>query len=325
MPGVRRYHGRLAVGAGIAVVLAGAWALLAGHGAAFLAAVRGVSWWTLVVAVGLHVVAVVARSEAWHVSVRAAGSRLGRRCCYQVASLGFAANVVAPSFGTALRIWTLRRLKPEQAPAATALVAAEVPVLVMQVVVCAAMSFALVGRLQAPWWIPALAVLAAAAALGGLRRTARRRREGFWSGLGALRTRGELCRVAGCVALLVASDMARTVLLLHAAGLPADVFDAMALRIASGVLAALPLGVGSGAGAAMLVFGAGGVGRAAAAGVLLTATGLAADLGFGAWGVSDLASRARWVGTHRRRSAADLAAAACCVSLAVVFVAATAR
>ena len=102
MPGVRRYHGPLAVGAGIAVVLAGAWALLAGHGAAFLAAVRGVSWWTLVLAVGLHLVAVVARSEAWHVSVRAAGSTLGRRCCYQVASLGFAANVVAPSFGTAL-------------------------------------------------------------------------------------------------------------------------------------------------------------------------------------------------------------------------------
>jgi uncharacterized membrane protein YbhN (UPF0104 family) len=319
---VRRYHGPLAAGVGLALVLAGAAFVLAGHGAAFVGAVRGVSRWTLVLAVALHVVAVIARSEAWGVSVRAAGARLGRRSCYQLASLGFAANVIAPSLGTAVRISALRRFKRAQAPAVPALVAAEVPVLAVQAVLCAAMSFALVGRLGAPWWAPAVAVAATGAVLVALPRVARRHVDGVWRGLGALGRRSDRARVTGCVVLVAACDVARSLLLLHAAGLPASLVDAMALRIATGVLAALPIGLGSTAGAALLIFGAGGVGRAAAAGVLLTATGLAADLGFAAWGVGDLAARAR---PARLARVADLAAAVCCAGLTVGFVAAAAR
>jgi uncharacterized membrane protein YbhN (UPF0104 family) len=293
---VRRYHGPLAAAVGLALVVAGAAFVLAGHGAAFVGAVRGVSRWTLVLAVGLHVVAVVARSEAWAVSVRAAGARLGRRCCYQFASLGFAANVIAPSLGTAVRISALRRFKRAQAPAVPALVAAEVPVLAVQAVLCAAMSFALVGRLGAPWWAPAAAVGATGAVLAALPRVARRHADGFWRGLGALGCRADRARVAGCVVLVVGCDLGRSLLLLHAAGLPASVVDAMALRLATGVLAALPLGLGSTAGAALLIFGAGGVG--------------------------DLAARAR---PARPARAADLAAVACCACLTLGFVAAAAR
>jgi hypothetical protein len=146
--------------------------------------------------------------------------------------------------------------------------------------------------------------------------------EGFWRGLAALRRRSDRARVAGCVVLTAACDLARSLLLLHAAGLPANVVDVMALRIATGVLAALPIGMSSTAGAALLIFGAGGVGRAAAAGVLITATGLAADLAFAAWGAGDLAARAR---PARPARAADLAAAVCCAGLTLGFVAGAAR
>ena len=60
---------------GIAL-LAGLVAVLAGHRAAFVGAVRNVSWASLVVAVLLHLATVVARSEAWATSVDAAGVRL---------------------------------------------------------------------------------------------------------------------------------------------------------------------------------------------------------------------------------------------------------
>jgi uncharacterized membrane protein YbhN (UPF0104 family) len=323
MPNTHRYHGRLAAGLGIAGIFAGACLLLAGRGSGFVDAVRGISWWTLALAAGLHVVALVARSEAWTTSVRAAGSTLDRRRCYQVASFGFAANVMAPSLGTAVRIWMLRRLKAGSTPAASALVAAEVPVLAFQAAFCALMSVALAGRLGVPWWAPALAIVLAASALAVLPRVARRRTDGFWRGLEALGRRRERARLAACVAVIVATDLARSLLLLHAVGLPASVFDAMALRIATGVAATLPIGVGSGAGAAVLLFGAGAVGRAAAAGVVLTATGLAADLCFGAWGVGDLVWRGRRAAAGRLSTVVDVAAGFFCVCL-IGFLAASA-
>ena len=42
----------------------------------------------------------------------------------------------------------------------------------------------------------------------------------------------------------------------------------------------------------MLIFGASGVGPAAAAGLLLTATGFAADLAYAGWGLGDMLWRA---------------------------------
>ena len=72
---------------------------LNGHRATFAHAVAQVSWTTLLLAAALHIGTVLARSEAWALSVRAAGAKVDRRSLYQVASLGFAANVLASSLG----------------------------------------------------------------------------------------------------------------------------------------------------------------------------------------------------------------------------------
>jgi hypothetical protein len=98
--------------------------------------------------------------------------------------------------------------------------------------------------------------------------------------------------MAAMVAVVAACETARNLVLLRAVGLPASTLDAMALLVGAGIVGVLPIGPGSTAGAAMLIFGASGVGPAAAAGVLLTATGFAADLAYAGWGLGDMLWRA---------------------------------
>jgi hypothetical protein len=75
--------------------------------------------------------------------------------------------------------------------------------------------------------------------------------------------------------------------MLHAVGMDASVFDATAVLIAVVTLGQLPFGLSVGAAASVLILGPQGVTAAAAAGVLLTATGTLGGLGFAAWAALD--------------------------------------
>ena len=312
---LRRRQSALTALVGAALLLA-MLVVLAGHREEFADAMDGIAYWTLAAAVALHVTGLVARSEAWTVCVRAAGATISRRCAYQVASLGFAANIITTSLGTAVRIAALRRVAPDRTPKAPTLVAAEVPALAIQIAFGAAMSFTLVGPLDAPWWTP-LAVLAAAALLLlGLRRLAVSHTSGVWQGLAVLRCRRDRLVVGGSVGVVIGCQIARNILLLHAVGLPASPLDATAMLIGVGVLGALPVGPGTGAGAAMLIFGAEGVGPAAAAGVLLTATGVVGDLFYAAWGGADAFWRNCPVRSRVLPRAVDVVAGVVCVGVA---------
>ncbi|HEY7077695.1 MAG TPA: lysylphosphatidylglycerol synthase domain-containing protein [Solirubrobacteraceae bacterium] len=307
-------------GLSVAVAVALLGGLLASvheHRGSVAAAVGNVSWTSLLVAALLHLVTIVARSEAWAVSVDAAGARLGRRSIYQVASLGFAANALAPSLGTALRIWALRiKVRGEAIPVST-LVATEVPVLAMQGLVTASMSISLLAPLSAPWWIAPCLLAAVGVAVAALARIARRS-GGPFRGLAALRTGRTRRRILAMVICVAACETARNLVLLRAVGLHAGPFDAMALLVGAGVIGVLPLGPGSSAGAAMLIFGAAGVGPAAAAGLLLTATGFAADLAYAAWGAGDMLWRSCPVRARRLPRLVDLGAAVCLAGFTAV-------
>ncbi len=305
-----------------AALIAGMLVALAGHRRAFLDAVVGVPSGTLLLAAALHLVSVVARSEAWTVSVRAAGGTLDRRSSYQIASLGFAANVVSGSLGAAVRIWALRTKAGERAPSASALIAAEVPVLSIQAVLTALMSVSLVGPLGAPLWTP-LVILAVAAGLVLALGRAARRADGAWRGLAALRVPDARFRIAVSVVLIALCETVRNLLLLRAVGIHAGPLDAMALLVGAGLIGALPLGPGSSAGAAMLIFGAAGMGPAAAAGVLLMATGFVADIGYASWGAGDMLWRSCPIRMRRLARAADLGAAMCCAGIAATAIALT--
>jgi hypothetical protein len=70
----------------------------------------------------------------------------------------------------------------------------------------------------------------------------------------------------------------------------------------------------------MLIFGAAGVGPAAAAGLLLTATGFAADLAYAGWGLTDMLWRACPKRARHAPRMVDLGAALSFVAAAAVLV-----
>jgi uncharacterized membrane protein YbhN (UPF0104 family) len=114
-------------------------------------------------------------------------------------------------------------------------------------------------------------------------------------GLAVLRSLRGGSRVFGFVLVAVFAQIFRNWLLLHAVGVDASFFDAIAVLIAVVTLAQLPVGPSVGAAAAVLILGRDGVAAAAAAGLLMTVTGTVGGLLFAAWAGADRL----WYGSRR--------------------------
>jgi uncharacterized membrane protein YbhN (UPF0104 family) len=241
----------------------------------------------LAVATALQLVALVARTEAWHVCVTAAGGQAGRRCLYRAAGVGYLASQLTSHLATAARIAALRRSAPDESPRVPALIAAEVPIITIEGVLAVLTSFTLVGPLGLPWWLPLVLLALAALVVAGLGNVANRWREGFWSGLAVLRSVHAGVGVVGLVLVAVFAQIARNWLVLHAVGVDASVFDAIAVLIVMVTLSQLPIGPSLGAASVVMILGSNGVALAAAAGVLLTATGAAGAFAYAAWAGAD--------------------------------------
>jgi hypothetical protein len=156
------------------------------------------------------------------------------------------------------------------------------------------------------WWLPLIGVAVIGAASAGLRQLARRKGRELWRGLAVLRSLNGGSRVLGFVLAAVFAQIFRNWLLLHAVGVDASFFDAIAVLIAVVTLGQLPVGTGAGAAAAVLILGRDGVAAAAAAGVLMTVTGTVGGVCFAASAGGDrLWSRAlqAWRAARARRSA----------------------
>jgi hypothetical protein len=262
-------------------------------------------------AVSLQVLALVARSEAWHVCVRAGGGTVGRRTLYRASSMGFVGGLLHTQLGTAARIAALRRSAPEQSPRVPALIGAELPILIVEGGLAALTSFTLVGPLGLPWWVPLICLAAVAGASAALRTVAAAGVRWLRSGLAVMRTLDGRARLAGFVLIAVFAQIARNWLLLHAVGVDASLFDAIAVLIAVVTLGQLPFGLSVGAAASVLILGPQGVAAAAAAGVLLTATGTVGGLSFAAWGALDIGlsrPRAKALARRGRSGVAQLGA-----------------
>jgi uncharacterized membrane protein YbhN (UPF0104 family) len=270
-----------------ALVVAGVLAfVLAGRSGQFSAAIRTVPIPLLAVAVSLQIVALLARSEAWNVCVRAAGGTVSRRVLFRAAAVGYVASVLNGSFGMAVRIASLRRTAPQTSPRVPALMAAEVPIITVELALVAIFSFTLIAPLGVPWWVPVIIVGAAAGVVATLRRLSERHRTGLWAGLAILRIEGR-GRLITFAVLAVCAQVARNWLMLYAIGVNVSVFDAMALLIVMFTVGQLPIGPSTGPAAAVLILGANGVALVAAAGVLLTVTGIVGSLCYAAWAITD--------------------------------------
>jgi hypothetical protein len=270
--------------------------VLAGRRGQFVAALHTAPVSLLAIAALLQVVALLARSEAWNICVRAAGGSVPRRMLFRAAGVGYLASVINGSVGMAARIATLRRVAGDRAPRVPALVAAEVPIITVEVVLAAVFSFTLIAALGIPWWVPAIAVALMGGAVVGLRRVSECRRTGLWAGLAILRGAGR-GRMIAFTLLAVCVQVARNWLMLRAIGVDISIFGAMAWLIAMFTLGQLPVGPSSGPAAAVLILGAHGVAAATAAGVLLGITGIVGSLAYAAWAIIDQIVARRTEGT----------------------------
>jgi uncharacterized membrane protein YbhN (UPF0104 family) len=253
----------------------------------FSAALGAASVWILLVATALQLLALVTRTEAWRICVVAAGGSVGRRCLFRAASVGYVVAQLNSQIGAAARIGALRRAGGDECPRVPALIAAEVPILAIEAALAALTSFTLVGPLGLPWWLPLICLGVVGAASAGLRQLALRKGRELWRGLAIVRTLRSGSLLIGFVLVAVFAQIFRNWLLLHAVGVDASFFDAIAVLIAVVTLAQLPVGPSVGAAAAVLILGSDGVAAAAAAGVLLTVTGTLGGLCFAAWAGAD--------------------------------------
>jgi uncharacterized membrane protein YbhN (UPF0104 family) len=271
--------------------------LLVGRRDEFVDALSGTAAWVLGVTALLQIVALVGRSEAWHVSVEAAGGTVERRVLYRASSMQVLGSVLNAQLGVAARIAALRRSSPSVCPQVPTLIAAEVPIFSVEAALAVLASFTLVVPLGLPWWLPLVGLPVIAAASAGLRHLALRKGRELWKGLAVLRSLRGGTRVVAFVLLAVFAQIFRNWLLLHAVGVDASFFDSIAVLIAVVTLGQLPVGPSVGAASAVLILGSNGVAAAAAAGVLMTVTGTIGGLCFAAWAGADHA----W--SIRRRNA----------------------
>jgi uncharacterized membrane protein YbhN (UPF0104 family) len=276
--------------------------LLAGRRDDFAAALSDAAAWVLAVTVLLQIVALVARSEAWHLTIEAAGGTVDRRTLYRASSMQVLGGVLNSQLGVAARIAALRRSSPQVSPQVPTLVAAEFPIIAVEAVLAALASFTLVGPLGLPWWVPLILLAVIAAASAGLRRLALTKGRELWKGLAVLRSLRGGGRVVAFVLVAVFAQIFRNWVMLHAVGVDASFFDAIAVLIAVVTLSQLPIGPSVGAAAAVLILGSEGVAATAAAGVLLTVTGTVGGLCFAGWAGADrLWSVSRGAGLRRLR------------------------
>jgi uncharacterized membrane protein YbhN (UPF0104 family) len=266
-----------------AALVVGLWDKRGDFGAAF----GDASLVILGAAVLLQVIWLIARSEAWHVCVGAAGGEVNRRRLYRAASVGYLGNIFNSNFGLAVRIAALRRSAPKDSPRPSVLVAAELPILVVEGALAALMSFTLVGPLGVPWWVPLVCFAVALGLICGLTRLVRHRREGFWKGLAVMRGLQSRNAIIGLVVFAVSAQVLRNWLVLEGIGVEISIFDAVALLIGAAAIGLLPVGPSLGAATAVLILGANGAGAVAAAGALLTATAAVGALCFASWALVD--------------------------------------
>ena len=254
---------RPGVGAGVAMlaVTAGLGAIVATKGHAFSVALGSASPAILAIAVGIELLWIVARVQAWAVCIDAAGGAVRRRTLFRSASLGYLGNILNPQVGLAVRIAALRRSgarggtegrRPRSGGAADRLIEAGLAAL---------LSFTLVGALGLSWWVP----------VGGARGDGRHRRlhpplrrshrERAWRGLSVLTGSRDRARIVGLVVIAVSLQVLRNWFVLHAMGANVSLFDSIALLIGMAAIGALPIGPGLGAAACVLILGSQGHGH----------------------------------------------------------------
>jgi uncharacterized membrane protein YbhN (UPF0104 family) len=252
---------------------------------------------TLVEITALSLVALPLRTEVWRTGLAAAGRRPPRSDLHAANSASLVASLANHYLAPGVKMWLLRKMEGERAAYLLKLVTIDLATTVIEAFLAGALVIFAAFQVSLQWWIPVL-LLAGASGLLLVAIVAWRRYpehpvvEGF-SVLMRPRYRWEVLIL---LILVFGAQIVRTWLSLRSVGIPLDLGDALLVFVLTGVLGVLPSGVTAAPTAAsLIVLGSRGIGRAAASGILVTGSLVAASLAYFLVSVS-----VRFLARHRQ-------------------------
>ena len=268
-----------AVATGVALGLVG-W-LAATRWPAVAAALGAVPPAAFAAAVALHLGVLVLRSEAWRLTLAAvAGPPLARRTVHPVNAGAFLLGSVQSQAALPTRVALLGRLPSAAALRPTQIGMADAPIFLLEVFCAGVLLAAGVAAGAGDWWAAPLVLAAGSGAvLAGRALLLRFDHRPIARGLAVL---GDVRRrrvLLGLVACLTGLTALRIWLILAVCGLPHGLAAVATVFAALGVFGLLPLGPAASPGATLATAGTvGGVGPALAAGLVVSASSIAAVL-----------------------------------------------
>jgi uncharacterized membrane protein YbhN (UPF0104 family) len=252
---------------------------------------------TLVAITALSLVALPLRTEVWRAGLAAAGRRPPRSDLHAANSASLVASLANHYLAPGVKMWLLRKMEGERAAYLLKLVTIDLATTVIEAFLAGALVIFAAFQVSLQWWIPVL-LLAGASGLLLVAIVAWRRypEHPVVEGFSVLMRPRYRCEVLILLILVFGAQIVRTWLSLRSVGIPLDLGDALLVFVLTGVLGVLPSGVTAAPTAAsLIVLGSRGIGRAAASGILVTGSLVAASLAYFVASVS-----VRFLARHRQ-------------------------
>jgi hypothetical protein len=243
-------------------------------------ALDNVEPWVFVLAAAIHVMVLIVRTEAWRLTLAATGRKPELRAAHWASAIGFAAGIVEGHAALPARMATARKVAPDSTPPLTAMVLSDVPVYALELcLIIALVPLAATAEADVPTWaLVALAVLPPLTVLGLRLVYQRFESHRLAAGLAVLAQPSRRGPLLALAAGIVALTFVRVWVTLWAVGLPAGPGHAALAYIAVTIVGQLPLGPAVGPAATLAVASGSGVAKATAAGLVISATSVAAVL-----------------------------------------------
>lgn len=245
-------------------------------------AVDRASVWKLLEITGLSLVALPLRTEVWRTGLAAADRHPPRSDLHAANSVAMTASLANHYVAPAVKWWLLRKMEGERAAYMLKLVTVDLATAVIEAFLAGALVIFATFQVALQWWLPVLLLAGASGSLLVAVVAWRQHPEHpVVQGFSVLMRPRYRWAVLTLLMVVFAAQIVRTWLALRAVGLPLDLGDATLVFVLTGVLGALPSGVTAAPTvASLIVVGSRGVGRAAASGILVTGSLVAATLAY---------------------------------------------
>jgi hypothetical protein len=222
----------------------------------------------------------IVRTEAWRLTLAATGRKPEVRAAHWASAIGFAAGIVEGHAALPARMATARKVAPDSTPPFAAMVLSDVPVYALELcLIIALVPLAATAEADVPTWaLAAMAVLPPLSVLALRALYQRFESHRLAAGLAVLAQPSRRSSLFALAAAIVALTFVRVWLTLWAVGLPSGPGHAALAYIAVTLVGQLPLGPAVGPAATLAVAAGSGVAKATAAGLVISATSVAAVL-----------------------------------------------